>query len=73
MSKPSKTWFSPSSEMAYLLYLNAFFILLWCLHVVTRGWFLGFYFAVLIPLVTVKAFADYRRKGATKPPSISGN
>ena len=73
MSKPPKTWSSPSSEMTRLLLLQSLLILLWCLHVIPRGWFLGFYFAVLIPLVTVKAFADYRRKGAAKPPSISEN
>jgi uncharacterized membrane protein len=31
-------------------------------HVISTGWFLAVVFAVVIPLATLKVFADFRRR-----------
>ena len=59
----SKSRFSPASEMAYLIYLQAVLFLLWGLHVIDREWFVRLFFLLFIPLAVAKAFLDYRRKG----------
>jgi hypothetical protein len=51
-------------EMTSLLLMYALTFFLWGMHLISRDWFVGIFFAVLIPLVTIKAFLDYRRKGA---------
>lgn len=35
-----------------------------------RHWAVGIYFVVLLPLIVINAFLDYRRKGDVTPSSI---
>jgi hypothetical protein len=49
-------------EMTALLSMWALTFLL--SRFISHDWFLGICFAVLIPLTAIKAFLDYRRKGA---------
>jgi CHASE2 domain-containing sensor protein len=37
-------------------------IVLYSTHVISTGWLVGIIFAVVIPLATLKAFADFRQR-----------
>ncbi len=57
------------SEMSLVLLLFCLTGWLWNLHLISVRWVVGIFFVVLIPVASIKAFLDYRRKGD----EIAGN
>lgn len=62
IAKRTRIHFSSASEMAILLLVWSLTFLLWSLQLISRQWFVGIFFCVLIPAAALKAFSDYRRK-----------
>lgn len=50
-------------ERTALTLIWASTFLLWTFHLISHSFFVGVCFLVLLPLTTIKAFLDYRRRG----------